>query len=185
MNLRSNCTTHESTRRLIEAASHVASLAADFQTTCVAIGAIVEDVIRLPDGTLSTEYLSTLACLSSVRPRRLGACHEAYLVATVAGPNLVVRLNGMSVSYDMYRQLSRVLKAALSMDWAREKILSAAGEIGHGLPAYMLGALIDGMIPSCPHTVLTSNVPWSYRPLSELARQVANTVAADGAMAVS
>jgi hypothetical protein len=160
---------------LADAAGVIRKLDIDRDTA--EIGAIVATAAGFHDRTLCLWKLRTLARLSGVRARKLGACHEAWRVMKLVGPDLIERLNGVPISYDLYRQFYRLLKAGADIVRIRQAILGVASKVGRGLPAYMAGGLIDRMLAGCPRRPVADRSPWTYRPLDGVARKVQAAVA--------
>ena len=154
---------------LESAAKSIRTMKSSLDESAVAIGAMVHGTIRRSDGWgVSCKALHRLAKLAKMPATQLGYCHEAYLVARIAGNGLATRLP--KVSFDLSRQFARVIKADGSAGWMCEAILKVAEEVSRGLPAYQVGVLIDGLLAG-RRTVQTTNdnAPWLYEPLSGLA----------------
>lgn len=165
--------TYETTNEALEAAAKsIRTMKTDLDESAVDIGALVHGAIRRGDGRgVSWKALHRLSKLAKMPARKLGYCHEAYLVARIAGDGLATRLP--EVSFDLYRQFARVLKADGPVEWMREAILKAADEVSRGLPAWQVGGLIDDLLAG-RHVAgkREDDAPWFYEPLSGLAMVV-------------
>ncbi len=162
---------------LVATASKIRHCAKNLDLFAVEIGTLVDHEIRHGDGSYSAKALHELAKMSKVPLHKLGACHEAYLVERVAGVSAY--LSG-SISYDLYRQLARVLKAAdASLSWKKDVILRVAAQVSRGLPSYKAGRVIDEMLAGY-RAIETCNSPepWAYTILARLAMQIDEFVAA-------
>ena len=141
----------------------------------VEIGLMVDQSVRRSDGGYSADALNELAKLCGVPARKLGAFHESALVERVAGVSAY--LPG-GISYDLFRQFARVLKADGCLEWKKGAILRVAAQVSRGLPSYMAGRVIDNMLGGC-RSIETrySSEPWNYRILSEVAMEIEAFVA--------
>jgi len=153
---------------LVAAANSIRALNNAMDSSVAEIGAIVDGAIHRYDGRgLSSKALFKLARLAKVPARKLGYCHEAYLVVQIAGDGLAERLP-TGYSFDVCRQLARLIKAEGSLSWKKEAIIKAAEAFGRGLPNYRVGSLIDGLLAGYRPRTNPETSPYHYKPLSGL-----------------
>lgn len=137
---------YETAGEAIEAAAKsIRTMKTDLNESAVTIGALVHGTICRGNGLdVLRNGMHQLAKLTKMPTRKLGYCHEAYLVTRIAGDDLTTGLP--KVSFDLYRQFSRVLKATSSLEWKREAILKVASKVADGLPPYLAGRQIDSLL---------------------------------------
>ena len=110
------------------------------------VGARIDRAVRLPDGAgIAADAIQRLAKMTRIPDRTLVALVEAHLVVRIAGGRLFTCLNGKT-SFDVFRQLSRILHADEDLRWMKERILKAAEESGRGVPNYELAGMVDKML---------------------------------------
>jgi hypothetical protein len=159
-----------------EAAFRIFGLLGDYQAASAEIGEHVEKSIRGVGPRAAWFRVKRLAAALKFPARELVHCHEAYLVARLAGDGLAKRLP-LGAPLDLYRQLFRIARAEGSMEWKKDAILRIAGEVGRGLPEYLAGGLVDEALASRHGRRARIRTPqWECRPNVGLAMAVDTAV---------
>lgn len=113
-----------------------------------------------------------MARQAKIQARKLGHCHEAYLVTLLAG---LPSDGGPAVlSFHLLRQLSRILHADGTVEWMQAAIrgvlsaVTAGEDSGQGA-----GYLVDKALAwHRPRTKGQPVSPWKYTPMSLLADEI-------------
>lgn len=163
---------------IADAAAKIRLHARHMEDNAVLIGEIVDEAIRLPDGARTANRLNWLARQAKIQARKLGHCHEAYLVALLAGlaPN-----DGPAIlSFNLLRQLSRILLADGTVAWMQAAIRGVLSAVTTGEDSGRgAGHLVDRVLAGHPprKTALAQS-PYVYKPMSILADEIHGWLAA-------
>lgn len=157
-------TSREHTNDTIEAvAVAIFEMLGDHQAAAAAIGEQVARVIRWASPRAARVRVRNLAAMLNFPARELIRCHQAYVVAKLAGEGLGVRLS-LGAPLDLYVQFFRIARADGDMEWKKDAILRIAEEVGRGLPEYLAGGKVDAALAAKHGRRPIGASEWGHRP---------------------